>query len=75
MLVYHPWYVALLLFAAYGAIHLPQARRICIAAIALFLLMAIANGTWWCWWFGHSFGNRAFVETLPSLSLSAALSV
>jgi hypothetical protein len=38
-------------------------------------MMAIANGTWVCWWFGYSFGNRAFIETLPSLSLAAVLSV
>jgi hypothetical protein len=75
LLVYGPWYAVLLLLAIYGAFRLPQARRVCIAAIASFLLMVIANGTWWCWWFGHSFGNRAFIETLPSLSLVAALSV
>ena len=75
LLVYHPWYAILLLLAAYGAFRLPQARRVCVAAIASFLLVAVANGTWWCWWFGHSFGNRAFIETLPSLSLVAALSV
>ena len=75
LLVYHPWYAALLLLAAYGALRLPQARRVCVAAIASFLLMVIANGTWWCWWFGGGFGNRAFIETLPSLSLVAAVSV
>jgi len=75
LLVYSPWYAALLLVVAYGAFRLPQARRVCIAAIASFFLMAIVNGTWWCWWFGYSFGNRAFIETLPSLSLAAALSV
>ena len=75
LLVYHPWYALLLLLAAYGAFRLPQARRVCIAAIVSFLLVAVANGTWWCWWFGHSFGNRAFIETLPALSLVGALSV
>lgn len=75
LLVYHPWYAALLLLAAYGALRLPQARRVCIAAIVSFLLVAVANGTWWCWWFGHSFGNRAFIEVLPLLSLAAAMSV
>jgi hypothetical protein len=74
LLVYHPWYAALLLLAAYGAFRLPKARRICIAAIVSFLLVAVANGTWWCWWFGHSFGNRAFIETLPALSVVGALS-
>lgn len=75
LLVYSPWYAALLLLAAYGAFRLPEERKVCIAAIVSFILFASANGTWCCWWFGHSFGSRAFIETLPLLSLVAALSV
>ena len=50
-------------------------RYICAATIASFLLMAVANGTWCCWWFGGTFGNRAFLDFLPALSLVAALSL
>ncbi len=75
LLAYHPWYAILLLLSAYGVVRMPRVRLVCAAALASFLLMAIANGTWWCWWFGHSFGNRAFIETLPSLSIAAALVV
>jgi len=75
LLVYSPWYAVLLLIAAYGAFRVPQARRVCIAVIVSFFLMVLANGTWWCWWFGWSYGNRAFIETLPLLSLAAAMSL
>jgi hypothetical protein len=75
LLVYQPWYAILLLLVVYGAIRAPRLRSVCIAAIASFLLMAVANGTWWCWWFSLSFGNRAFIEILPALSLVAALAV
>jgi hypothetical protein len=75
LLVYSPWYAALLLLAVYGAFRVPEARRVCVAAIASFTLFALANGTWCCWWFGYSFGSRAFIEILPLLSLAAALSV
>jgi hypothetical protein len=75
LLVYSPWYAILILIIVYGAISLPKLRYICVAATASFVLMAIANGTWSCWWFGYSFGNRAFVELLPALSLAAALTV
>jgi hypothetical protein len=75
LLVYHPWYAILLLLLVYGVVRAPRVRWICAAALASFLLMVIANGTWWCWWFGYSFGNRAFVETLPALSVAAALAV
>jgi hypothetical protein len=75
LLVYSPWYAILLLFVVYGAVVIPRLRRICGAAMVSFVLMAVANGTWWCWWFGSSFGNRAFVEILPALSLAAVLTV
>jgi hypothetical protein len=75
LLVYHPWYAILLLLLAYGVVRMPRVRWICAAALASFLLMTVANGTWWCWWFGHSFGNRAFIEILPSLSIASALVV
>jgi len=75
LFVYQPWYAVLLLLIIYGAIRAPRLRSVCITAIASFLLMAVANGTWWCWWFSLSFGNRAFIETLPALSVVAALVV
>jgi len=75
LLLYHPWYGVLLLFAAYGVLSLPKARTICIAVLASFVFAAVVNGTCWCWWFGHSFGNRAFIELLPALSLAAAMSI
>jgi hypothetical protein len=34
---------------------------------------AVINGTWWCWWFGDAFGNRAFIELIPALLVPAAL--
>ncbi len=75
LLVYSPWYAILILVVVYGVIRMPRLRYVCGAAIVSFVLMAIANGTWWCWWFGYSFGNRAFVELLPAVSLAAALTV
>jgi hypothetical protein len=75
LFVYQPWYAILLLLVAYGANRAQRLRPVCLAAIASFLLMAVANGTWWCWWFSLSYGNRAFIETLPALSLVAALAV
>jgi hypothetical protein len=75
LLVYTPWYGVLIILVICGAISVPRLRYVCGAAIVSFVLMAIANGTWWCWWFGYGFGNRAFVEILPALSLAAALTV
>ncbi len=41
-----------------------------------FLLILLACSTiilsWWCWWYGGSFGNRAFVDLYPILGLGFA---
>jgi hypothetical protein len=29
---------------------------------ALFLLISYVFASWWCWWFGCSFGGRSFIE-------------
>jgi hypothetical protein len=75
LFVYNPWYAVLLLLTGYAAFRIRPRPGPAIAAIGSFALFVIANGTWCCWWFGHSFGNRAFIETLPMLSLVAGLGV
>jgi hypothetical protein len=73
LFLFHPWYLVLLVLAALGAWRLRGQRTICLAALFSFVLLWIFNGTWWCWWFGASFGNRAFVEALPALTFCGAL--
>jgi hypothetical protein len=75
LFVYSPWYAALLLLTGCAVFRLKAWFGVAIAAVGSFLLFVVANGTWWCWWFGHSYGNRAFIETLPILSLVAGLQV
>jgi len=29
------------------------------------LILWYFNSAWWCWWFGESFGNRAWIELAP----------
>jgi len=59
---------------AYAAIRLPKLQLLCCADLGSFLMMALANGTWWCWWFGDGFGNSVFIETLAPLMTTAELS-
>jgi len=75
LFVYSPWYAALLLLTGRAVFRLKAWFGVATAAVGSFALFVVANGTWWCWWFGHSFGNRAFIETLPVLSLVAGLQV
>jgi hypothetical protein len=38
--------------------------RLSLGVLATFMVAGVAlyivNASWWCWWFGSSFGNRAF---------------
>lgn len=74
LLVYHPLY-ALLLAVCLAGLFRPAARRTAAGALASFGLLLVVNGTWWCWWFGDSFGNRAFIEALPPLVLASAVAL
>ncbi len=75
LFVFHPWYLVLLALTAAGAVRMREHRPLFISALLSFALLWIFNGTWWCWWFGTSFGNRAFIESLPMLTFCAALFV
>ncbi len=56
------WHPALMVgflgFAAW-AVTTPQRTEAWCFAVSL-LSTIYVNGSWWCWWFGDSFGSRAF---------------
>ena len=41
-----------------------------IPILIYFPLSIYINSSWSCWWFGGSFGARAFVESLPIFAIS-----
>lgn len=71
LFLYHPLYL-LLLLANLPFLSRPGDRMLTLAVLASFALLAVVNGTWYGWWFGDSFGNRAFIETLPFLAIVPA---
>lgn len=73
LFIYRPWYLFLLLINVI-AIFVEKTRiNLPLFSVISFLILLVMNGTWWCWWFGDSFGNRAFIETLPLLSIGAGM--
>jgi hypothetical protein len=72
LFLYHPWYL-LMVGLAVAATRNPATRRAAVGALLSFGAFAVINGTWWCWWFGDAFGNRAFIELIPALLVPAAL--
>jgi hypothetical protein len=72
LFLYHPWYLLLIACSLFGLTG-KNVRLLSSAALFSFLCLLSLNGSWQCWWFGDSFGNRSFIETIPVLSLCAAL--
>lgn len=72
LFIYHPWYL-LALGCCVAAARRTGTRRVAAGALASFVAFACINGTWWSWWFGDSFGNRAFIELIPALTVPAVL--
>jgi len=70
LFVFHPLFLFLLVANVLGSLRSSPVRVLFFGALLCFLGAWIINGTWWCWWFGASFGNRAFIEFLPPLSLA-----
>jgi hypothetical protein len=71
LFIYHPWYIILLVVNIYGAVKEKSTRYLNIAVIMSFVFLWVANGLWYWWWFGASFGNRAFIETIVPLTMGA----
>lgn len=56
-------YTPLMLFAIIGMIWLPKKIPAMRWSIPLIITIAVyVLSSWWCWWFGGSYGSRAMVE-------------
>ncbi|MBW6491191.1 MAG: hypothetical protein K0B15_08375 [Lentimicrobium sp.] len=40
--------------------------------ITVFILATYINSSWWCWWFGGSFGNRSYIDAYGIYALAIA---
>ncbi|MBZ0221090.1 MAG: hypothetical protein K8I01_11745 [Candidatus Methylomirabilis sp.] len=47
-------------------------RRPGTLLLIAFLLQLYVNASWFMWWFGHSFGHRAFISSLPIFIIGLA---
>lgn len=72
------WFVySPLLFAALPGFLLlfQKARKEFTATIITLLAAFWVTFSWWCWWYGGSFGARALIEFLPFMALALAFSL
>lgn len=66
-------YTPLLIFAFVGIISLWMKRSPHALPVTLFLPLNIyIILSWWCWWYGGGFGQRAFIDSYALMAVSAA---
>jgi hypothetical protein len=60
----------ILLLVIPGLFYIRKRAREFFTPILLFLpLNVYVISSWWCWWYGGSFGQRAFIESIPLFSI------
>jgi hypothetical protein len=67
--VYSP--IVFIAFAGFPALYRVR-RKEALAAFITLLLSFYLIFSWWCWWYGGSFGARALIEYLPFMALFMA---
>lgn len=59
-------YTPITFISLIGLITLYRISKFQAFALTIFLSLVIdVLSSWWCWWYGGSFGNRAFIEFYP----------
>ncbi|MGC9375689.1 MAG: hypothetical protein ACP5DQ_11690, partial [Bacteroidales bacterium] len=63
-------YTPIMLFAFAGIFTLPKLRKGLFIPIFIFSIINIyILASWWCWWFGGSFGLRAFIDSYAIMAI------
>jgi hypothetical protein len=44
-------------------------RAFAVVVPLIFLIATYVIASWWCWWYGGSFGNRVYIDFYPLLAL------
>jgi len=66
-------YTPIMIFALIGFYHLRKLHReFFSSSIFLFLIYIYVAFSWWCWWYGGSYGQRSLIDIYPVLALPLA---
>jgi len=66
-------YTPVMLFAATGIVFLfKQKRPFSFAVLIFFLVNLFILSSWWSWWFGGGYSNRAFIDSYGLMALPLA---
>jgi hypothetical protein len=63
-------YTPIMFFAFAGIFTLPNVRKGLFIPVFIFSIINIyILASWWCWWFGGSFGLRAFIDSYAIMAI------
>lgn len=66
-------YTPIMLLALFGMVRLYKIKKMYFWGITVFLpLFLYVTFSWWCWWYGGSFGARTLIDILPFMALPLA---
>lgn len=66
-------YTPLMLLVVPGLFLVRRQARGTLLPVAIFLVLFIyLQASWWCWWFGGSFGSRVFVDSYGIMAIPLA---
>lgn len=66
-------YTPIMIFSIIGIVILLKQKQDLFAPLAIFLpLHVYVTFSWWCWWYGGSFGSRPMIETYALLAIALA---
>ncbi len=66
-------YTPIMIFSLIGLYNLyRQQKQLVTPIILIFCVFTYVILSWWCWWYGGSFGQRGMIDIYPLLSLPLA---
>lgn len=66
-------YTPIMFFALFGFYFLrDKLKPFLVAMLCFFSIYVYVAFSWWCWWYGGSFGSRVLIDTYPLLAIPFA---
>lgn len=66
-------YTPMMVFALAGMVFLPRKVPGLITSFSIFMILNVyILASWWCWWYGGTFGSRPFIDVYGLLALPFA---
>jgi hypothetical protein len=66
-------YTPIMIFAVLGFFFMRKKLNVFMPGLAIFFILYLyVVFSWWCWWYGGSFGQRALIDIYPLMALPMA---